>query len=84
MDDINFSKESSFQKKDGDFNNYQTLLKIVYQDVERKVRKSKHYKLSHFEKPGREKAINFVMGINITPPSSSCSKIALNCYFPPS
>ena len=68
-------------KKDGNFSNERALLETVYQKVQRKVEK---YKVSHSEKPGREKALNFVMSINIMPPNYSfVPEIASNYYFAP-
>ena len=54
------------------------FLSLVYENVEKKVKKLKHSKASHSKKPGREKAQNFTVGINITPPNYS--SISGNCF----
>ena len=51
---------------------------LVYQNVQRKMKKSEHSKVSHFEKHGREEVLNFLVGINITLPKYSL--MPKNCF----
>ena len=54
------------------------LLQTAYENVQIKVKSFEHSKVSHSEKPGEEKALNFTRVIDITPPNYSF--IPENCF----
>ena len=56
---------------------YTRLLTLVYQNVQGKVKKPKDSKLSHSKKSGRQKVLNFAVGLNIN--STIYSFIARKC-----
>ena len=57
---------------------YYWVLNFDLSKCSKKVKKSEYSKVSHSKKPGREKVLNFTVGINITPPNYSF--MPKNCF----
>ena len=45
------------------------FITLVYQNFQRKVKTSEHFKVSHSKNPGREKTLYFTVGKSIMPPN---------------
>ena len=54
------------------------FLPLVHQNFQAKMKMSENSKVSHSKEPGREQALNFAVGIVITPPNYSF--VSENCF----